>query len=133
MSIAAIHTALRSRLSSLAFSPVVPIAWEGVEFEPGKKSFLQAFFLPAETSTPSMDAGGQRAEGIFQVTVNVPAGGGSGGAEAMADSIIGHFPRGSSMAGVGVDVNVLKAWRSTGLTDGVWYRIPVSIRYWAYL
>jgi hypothetical protein len=124
-----VHAALRTQLNVMVGT--APIAWEGVKYDPPNGPFLQPYLLPAETFTPTMGDTFERLEGVFQVNVNTPAGSGSGVAENLAEQVLALFRRGEALTSGGVTVVIQKSWRGAGTSDGVWYRIPVSIRFWA--
>lgn len=132
MSAKSVHAALRTQLNAL--NPSYPIQWEGTKLDANVRTFLQPQFMPAESVTNTIGSSTfQRLEGVFQVMIYTPAGGGSAAAETIADALLALFPRNATLASGGVTVYIQKSWRDGAMTDGVWYRIPVSIRYWANL
>lgn len=125
-----IYSAFRQTLNAAALG--YPIAWENASFVPtAGETYLEATLLPGEVVMPEMTGTLRREIGIFQVTVCIPVGGGTGAAEAVAEQIIALFPRGTSLTYNGISATIEKAWRSVGAPVGAWYRLPVSVRYWS--
>lgn len=114
------------RLEDLVLSPVLPIAWPGIKLNPPATGmWLEALYFPSETENVTWGADGcYNAKGFFQVSVFYRPGVGQIKPSAVADLIIAHFPKGSSIAGVGVNK---KPWQSPAVTLSDKLYIPVTI------
>lgn len=130
MSTANIRAALATRLNTLG----LPTAWENSNFKPtAGQVYVAEALLPNETlsvgvSSTSADNFG----GIYQVLVYAPAGATKGAAVAVAEQVVGAFPKGASLTYSGVTVRVLRVSQAPSLMSGDRYVIPVSVTYRAF-
>lgn len=95
MSNKAIRALLETRLKTWADaqSPALPIAFENVPFTPPQdKTYLRAFLLPANTDSKDLKGDHRLYAGIFQVTIVVPSGAGTGAAGTIAAALGVLFP-----------------------------------------
>lgn len=112
------------------YTPAPPIAWPNVPYTPGTAAWLRVSHLPAPSVRRSIGVDGQNVyTGIYQVTVNAPAGKGPGAAETLADAIANWFPIGSTYTANGVTVRIAAVSCAPALSEPDWYRVPVSITY----
>lgn len=131
MSLLAIKAALETRLKAIA-SPLAT-HWENAPFTPPDKSPWQAVhFLPAAPENPTFGDNFHRLQGVLQVTLYYPLGGGAGTAVSKAESIKSWFPRGSTFEANGV-TTMIQRTPEIGVARIVndRYVVPVSIRYYA--
>lgn len=132
MTTALIRSAFESVLATWAAaqSPEIPVAWQNVHFTPPAGRFIESFILPADTE--SRDLAGQHREyrGIFQVSVNMPAGSGAGAGEAIADSLAALYPTNAPLVVGSLRVFLLTPMSPAPpiVTDDR-YVIPVSCSY----
>ena len=72
--------------------PALEVAWENVPLDQPATTYLRAFHLPADTS--SLDLAGRHRghSGLFQVSIALPVGGGSGGAAVIEAALDALFP-----------------------------------------
>jgi hypothetical protein len=76
-----------------ARAPVLRIAYQGVPFTPTPgETYLQAFTLPAGTSSQALAGDHKAYIGLFQVSVVTPSGSGTGKAEGIVDELVALFP-----------------------------------------
>jgi hypothetical protein len=134
-----IFRALSDRLQSLAFAPVLPIAWPNIKFPSSgtlPNAYLEVNFLPNRTNTRTLAAGGrQQHRGIFQVTLhmNSVANTGVRVPHEKADQIVDHFPLGLEMFESGIKIKIYrKPYGIPQPPDAGWFSIPVTIEYEAY-
>jgi hypothetical protein len=132
-----IRSALDSRLATLSSPP--PIVYENVQYDPVVGTlFLDVALLPAQTEHPTVTGvvGQELAleQGIYQVTVVAPVNQGPGAAATKAEAVRALFPRGLSLTSGGVQVRVSgRPSVAPALVDADWYRVPVSVPYFAHV
>lgn len=132
MSTAKIRAALETRLALM--SPAIATAYQNVQHAPAQGApYQRVDLLPAEPENPEAGSGMFRRElGVLQVTLFYPLGRGSGAAEARADAIKAHFPRGLSMVKDGIIVTVDRtAHVMPGFVDEDRWAVPVRISYFS--
>lgn len=129
MSITAVQTALVNKLQTLTGLP--PLQAENTR-NIGKagQTFVRATLLPAATQQLSVGVNGRdQLSGLFQVDIFIPQDTGVSPANALADQIIAHFPRGTVLTEAGVTTHVQRAWRQTGGRVETFYQVPVVIQW----
>jgi hypothetical protein len=126
---AGVSAALSGHLNAMTNKP--PVAWENASYKPVEGvTFIRETILPSDTIQGSLGSTGYDQHlGVYQVDVFAPAGKGKGEAIQMADSIADHFKRGTDLTHNGVTVRLGNVSRRSGLRDGSWWIVPVSIRY----
>lgn len=75
-----------------AHSPVLLVAWENNVFTPPAGIYLQAFILPADTTSQDLAGAMRNRAGIFQISIVAPLGNGPGAAEAISAELETLFP-----------------------------------------
>lgn len=75
-----------------AQSPVVPVAWENVEFTQPQGRYVRSNLLPIPTLSPDLGRLGRTYEGVYQITLCEPIGAGPGAAEAVITALIALYP-----------------------------------------
>lgn len=133
MSRAAIRGALQSWLAGM--SPALPTAWENVEFTPAQGTPYQRVNLLAADPDNTTQGPAMFIEvGIFQVTLNYPAGAGYVAAEARAEAVRSRFKRGTTLTQDGVRVHIIRTPAiAPAIQEPGWYSIPVGIRWQAFI
>ena len=91
MSLALIRAAFENRLKTWADSQSIPLALEGVAFNPPSTKHLRAYLLPAKTVSETLDDTARTLKGIFQVSIAIPLNVGVGQAQSLASSIAGLY------------------------------------------
>lgn len=131
MSVVLIRAALETRLALL--SPVLPIAWENTTLDTAGQPYQRAYLLTNTTRTPGLDLKTKHEKGIFQVSVCYPIKPGPVACATRAELVRAHFPAGMKLTAGGVTVLVYE-WPSiaAGLTEDIFYILPVSISYRAF-
>ena len=109
---------------------VLPISWENKGLDQSNVPYLTQFLLPAETISVGIEQGGSDVlAGIYQVTVNVPKGGGKSAYLTETEKVKARFPRSSKLEYSGTNVIIHKVWSNGATEDANFYRVPISIRY----
>jgi hypothetical protein len=121
-----ILSALETKLNAFATTEGYTVAWPDVSSAPSG-AYLEGFLLPAETGFGGLAAGSfEDHQGIYQINVVTPKGGGTADERAMVDNVLTEFSK-ASKAG---DVLIEKSWPSGAFEREDAYRvIPVSVRY----
>lgn len=127
MTIQTIRAALESHLA--AITPVMPVAYENVTFNPVVGvAYMRANLLPNTPDNRVMGAVTYFERGLFQATICAPAGTGPGAADKQAQAVRSQFKRGVSLTSSGLTVNVTDTPKqSPGYVDGDRWCVPVSI------
>lgn len=122
----AILTALETKLKAFADLNGYPVAWPDVEFTPNGQPYLEPFLILSEAGIGGLKAGSfQDNQGIYQVNVVTPKGGGTADQRAIVDAILSEFYKGSPAGGVIIE----KAWAGSTLTrNDAWVFVPVSVQ-----
>ena len=126
---AIIQSLLDTQLQSLSGLP--PLQLENtVNIGKTGVSFSRATLLPAAKSQASVGISGQDLiRGIYQVDLFVPQDTGSASVNALADSVVDHFPRGLALASGEVVVHINTASRLTGGRMEPFYSVPVQVQW----
>jgi len=126
---AQIGAALKAKLAALSFSPEIPVAWPGRDFDPaGLDKYLVAAIENAPNERLGIKAMHRRA-GSLIVTVCSRMNRGSGQGDGIADAVADHFPcdlRLDLSGGSRLRVTTAPSVRG-GYQDGGTWRTPVVI------
>jgi len=127
-----ISGALSKRLESMTGLP--PLAFENRVFDPATAVlYLEEACIMGETGQVATgEAGYDYTTGVYQVTVNAPAGNGKGAALAMADKIADHFKRGTVLTKNSIKVTIRSVSIAAGFSSDTRYKVPVSITFETY-
>lgn len=94
--------------------------------------WLQLFNLRAESSPVTLgDAGEDNHPGVLQIDINYPKGKGTGDVLSKADEFASFFTAGKSLLYNTQEVKVLSSSLSPGRYVGGYYRVSLSINYYA--
>jgi hypothetical protein len=117
-------------------TPTIDIVWENTDYTPTNgREYLEAWLLPAVTLPVTLGPNcWEEYAGIYQISCVYPAGKGRGAAKEKAGKIANYFARGTSCTYNDITVKIRQAYPAPGYYDssGSWYRIPVSIVYFAF-
>jgi hypothetical protein len=131
MSAQQIGDALKARLGALAFSPAIPVAWQGVDFTPPKDGgrFLAAQIVPAPNERLTIGSETRRS-GTFVVTVASKGNAGTREGEGIADAVAAQFPVDLviPLAFGRLRITAAPSIRGAFMDAGFW-RTPVAIPY----
>ncbi|WFW62079.1 DUF4128 domain-containing protein [Citrobacter freundii] len=133
---------LESRIAVICSSLGLPVAWPNIPFAPPDSSpYGRVYVLPAQTV--GQDLGGQLRtyQGILQLNIIVPAGGGVTQARGLAKSVADAFPEGLPLVNgdLTVYINGPPQIRSpiqdrptsapNDSSGSITYTIPISMQY----
>lgn len=126
-----IRKLFESRLDAWAKPKGIVIAWENVPFDPPENSiYLRAFLLRAQTDSRDLAGDHRRYQGVFQVSVFAPIGGGAGRAETLAAEIVDLYPKKLPLVGDGLTVWITRPMSiHAAIQDDGSYVVPVSAGY----
>lgn len=124
---------LLARLAALTTSPVMPVAYPNVSYDPPATGYLRASHLPNETEQVTISATGQnRHFGLLQVDVAWPKGEGSLKPLEIAAQIVAHFKRGTLITQDGIAILIVAPPSvAPPLDDDPFWIYPVTIPYQA--
>lgn len=134
MSDGIIRAAIEGRLKTWADAqvPKIPVAFENTGFKPtiGQR-YLSGDLLPANTLNPSQGGLHKHFHGVYQVSIRVPEGQGTGDASALSAAIAVLFKCPTTITAAGLNVHINRTPSTAkGAPDGAgFYMVPVSIRY----
>lgn len=119
----------------VAAYPNVPTSFPEQELSDEDKPdglWLALHDIPVSTTPVTVgDKGEDEALGIFQIDVNMPSGRGTGPTLQKADEIASMFTSGKSLLYNAQEVRVRRTEINPGRRVGGYYRISVSINYFA--
>lgn len=134
MSMLKVRAALAKAFVDGSYFPAADVAWENVAFTPrqGNKPWAQWFFLPNQPVVATLGEGGlDQVDGIVQVDLNYPTGNGDGDAMAKYAEIRDDFKAGTRLTYDGQGVKIRSCGRSQGRLVGGYYRVSVTITFFA--
>jgi hypothetical protein len=125
-----IRKALETHLSLLL--PAIDTSWENKAFKPRSGlPYQRVNLLPATPEGPEIGSF-SRELGLFQITLMYPGDGGPGEAEARAELIRQHFPKGLNLVVNGIVTTISGTLQKLrGDNDGDRWALPVRIPYFA--
>ena len=131
MSTILVKKAIRDAVADI--TPILPIAWENVEYTPTMGNPYQkvhVFFISPDNR--GYGSGPYMEEGFFQISLYYPKQIGTELIDARADLIRATFKRGSHLISGTQDVVVNKTPTiSSGKVDEDWYMIPVTVYFFS--
>lgn len=131
MSYANLQTALDTHLQTLTGLPTLQTENTRNVGRTGE-SFARATLLPARPTQASVGQHGRDLRrGLYQVDLFVPMDGGTASVNALADSVIEHFPRGLVLTASDTNVAIELAYREVGQRVEQFYMLPVIVVWWS--
>lgn len=129
MSIATIQTLLDTHLQTLTGLP--PLQLENTRnIGVTGVAFSRATLLPARTTQVTIGINGKdEVKGLYQVDLFTPQDTGTATANALADDVMDHFPRGLVLTQSGIYLHILRAWREVGRREAPFYNVPVLVEW----
>lgn len=138
--------ALLDHLGTLTWTPAMQIAMPGVAFTPpvftddgpenrkgDPKPYLQALFLPNDTTNTELGVGQEQHRGILQVSVFWKKGVGHIKPLEAANRIINHFAKGTTLHRGGLKIVIdRKPHAAAPLQETDRVQVPVTVRYHAF-
>ena len=132
-----IEQALNQKLNTYAIANSLAVKWDFYQdgIEPDLAGIhLRQNMLKAETVTVGMESTGSNDNnGIYQIMICGKVGEPSGLLKARVDSILAEFKRGQQITYSGATVIIEKAFEAPSLVSEAYQKVPVSIRYRAFL
>ena len=127
-----VHTLIEDRVAGTTGLPV--LQRENTRITPAAGSPWSRFtMLPAQTQQESLGITGKdRLIGFAQLDLFYPADSGTATANAMADAVIAHIPRGLILEDMTVRVVIQTSWRGIGQRVDQYYQVPISISWRAH-
>lgn len=131
MSFSKIRSALIQGYQAVSLG--LPTAFENATFEqPTEAPWASVFILPNQPVVASLGSGGTDAHtGIMQIDLNHVAGTGEETIVQQADSVAAYFTAGRRLVYNGQEVIVRSCGRSRGRKVDGWYRISLTIDWYA--
>ncbi|WLS01744.1 phage tail terminator-like protein [Shinella oryzae] len=134
---ATILAALLDHLGTLSFTPALQIAMPGIDFPAAGQAkpdnYLQAAFLPNDTTNTELGAGQEQHRGILQVSVYWKKGVGHIKPLEAANRIINHFAKGTTLHKDGLKIVIdRKPYAASPLQETDRVQVPVTVRYHAF-
>lgn len=132
---------LESRIAVICSSLGLPVAWPNIAFEPPDAPYARVYVLPAQTVGQDLEGQLRTYQGILQVNIIDPAGGGVTQARGLAKSVADAFPEGLLLVDgdLTVYINGPPQIRSpiqdrptsapNGSSGSITYTIPISMQY----
>jgi len=118
-----------------AVGTLVPTGYPGAELEDGDKPdglWCHVHNVRSESTPVTLgDQGEDNHPGFMQIDINYPKGKGSGDLLVKADEIALAFPSGRALTYNGQEVKVLSTTLGPGRYVGGYYRISLTINYYA--
>lgn len=130
---AVILDGLLTRLGTLTLSPVMTVAYPGLNFTPPSAGYLSVQHFPADAFQIELgDTGRNRFIGNLQVSVFKKAGVGLFPAQEAAAAIAAHFKRGLVITSGSILIRIdTPPIVTAAIMDDPYVQIPVTIRYLA--
>lgn len=132
MNAADIETALKARLAGFA---ALPKAWPNQDFDPkapGNLPYIACDLVKAATTDRTLDADDPESVGRLVATIVVAKGSSTGAANRHADAVAALFPMGQRIAAGDLTITVTQPPHiREGMSDGVYWRVPVVIPFLA--
>lgn len=133
---------LESRVAIIAESLGLPIAWPNIAFTPPDDApYGRVYVLPAQTVGQDLEGQLRTYQGIIQLNIIAPAGGGVTLARGLAKSVADAFPEGIPLVDGDLTVYIngppqvrqpiqdRPASAPNGSSGSITYTIPVSMQY----
>ena len=127
-----VRRALETKLKAWADAqaPAVPIAFENVPFDPPVTRFARSYLLPLPVDCETLDGIHRNYEGVYQVTLDLPAGDGPLGGETLLASLDAAFSPSAPLTFSGLTVWITRPMSArVAQQDADRYLIPVSCTY----
>lgn len=133
MSLDKVQSAISSKITEIF--PDLPIAYENVSFDPPDRSKWALFhFSPGTPEPASLGASGRdRVDGFAQLDLCYPTGQGGGEARKDFELLRADLPAGTKLFYEGQVATVRSTGRAIGRVLDGWYRVHVTIFWYAYL
>ena len=134
-SLSLVRSALVKSFVDGAFFPAANIQWENVPFVPPVGlPWAAVWFMPAQPVVATLGSGGQdMVDGIFQVDLNYPLGGGDAEIGAKYDALKNLYKAGLRPSYGGQEVIVRACGRSQSQVIDGFCRCSVTVTFYAHI
>jgi hypothetical protein len=131
MSLLKISAAFEKKLKALDTN--FPTALENLPYTPVTGTAYQRIrVLPATPVNPTMGDNYHRENGLCEIILFYPVNTGRGTAQAKAEAIKNHFPRGLALTEAGQIIKIDRTPTiSAAIQDGDRYALPITISYYS--
>lgn len=131
MSLLQIDQALISDFIAASFG--LPIAHENLDFTPTPQTaYAELRVLPNPVEMRDLDATDDTT-GIFRVILRYPLNAGAIAAKTMAQTILSRYNNGTDVLYSGQKLTVISSQRQQGYPEDGWYKLVLSINYYAHI
>lgn len=131
-----IEGVLIARMQTLSLSPALPVEWPNRDGAPPAAGTAHLRVRHIRNDNTRLFLRGNAVhlrQGILQVDVMTPRGGGTAAANAIAGAVAQHFPADLDLYGETVRVKIEAAPTvHSAIPADAWWQTPVSIRYRAF-
>ncbi|SEL12057.1 Bacteriophage related protein of unknown function [Roseateles sp. YR242] len=130
-----IRAAFETRLAAWAAAqvPPIPVAYEnGGDFTPpsDRSRYAHCYLMPVDLDTQTVDMKHLVFEGLFQVTLFMPAGEGNGPTDDLCESLATTFSPTAPMVRAGLPIFITRPMgRRSGDPEDGYFVVPVSCAY----
>lgn len=109
----------------------LPTAYENKDYSPDQDTaYAEVFSLPNPVEANSLNDLDETS-GLFRIILRYPSGDGAIAAKLKAQEIVDAFKIGTSVPYSGQSAIISKTTRQKGVNEDGWYKIVVSIQYFA--
>ena len=131
MSLASVQEALQGAV--IAALAGIPTEYENAVFtKPTNSKWARLWFIPNQPVPNTLGTSGEdEATGILQIDLNYPRNTGTRESIADFEEIRAAFPAGNAYTRDGQTVQALNCGRSQGRLVDNWYRVSITISWWA--
>jgi hypothetical protein len=122
--------ALNTRLATLTFSPVIPVAWQNIKYTPTVGTpYLRPTLRRADPAQVTLGpAGYNRHQGFYQVDLFDKIEIGEAALLKKASAIVAHFKRGTVLIREGFTVRIMRPPAVLPITyENGWSMTPVRV------
>lgn len=136
MSRVKIRKALETHLAAL--TPAWPTQWQNQQFdvesevEDADPGWQRATILFSETDSVGVGPNVPKLwQGTYQIDIFARPNKGPGIADARAEAVRAHFPRGRNLTADGIAVTILEPYDGNEQVEPKWFSVPVKIPFFA--
>lgn len=134
MSTTKVRAALVTAFRGGSFFADSKVQWENMKFDPPAEAWAAFFFLPSQPEVATLGTAGEdELNGLIQIDLNYPLHSGEKDVAAKFESIRALFRPGYSFAHEGQTVTIRSCGRSNGRVVNNYWRVSVSVFYYAYI
>lgn len=135
MSLTKAQSALIKAFVDGAFFPAANVEQPNVLFNPpSNAAWARLHFVPAQPTVATLGGGGtDRVDGFLQIDLNYPLNKGTKPSDDMFEALRLLFTAGARFTYSGQQVVVVSCGRSQGRTDNGFWKVPVTVVFYAHI